>query len=872
MLSLHNITKDYDLGDAKVAALRGISVNFRKNEFVSILGPSGCGKTTLLNIIGGLDTYSSGDLRIKGVSTKEYRNRDWDAYRNHSVGFVFQSYNLIPHQSVLANVELALTLSGVSRKERRERARQVLEKVGLGDQLHKRPNQLSGGQMQRVAIARALINDPTILLADEPTGALDSDTSVQVMELLKEVAKDRLVIMVTHNPELAKEYSTRIIQLLDGRITHDSMPCTDEEAQSHGEKKQKKISMSFFTALSLSLNNLLTKKARTILISFAGSIGIIGIALILSLSNGVQLLIDRMERETLSSYPLVLEKTSVDLSSMMNMESALRDEVDRQTDRIYSVNVMTGMMDSMLTGSKTNHLSDFKEYLESGESGINELVSDIAYSYDTPLNLYHIRQDGSYVQTNPNQLMTDLGLMPEGSSSSMMSANMSPNVWNRLSSNKELLSTQYDVIAGRMPESYDEVVLLVSQDNEITDFSLYSLGLIDSAILKENLAKAARGEEATIDTQLRSYSYEEILDITFKLLVNTDVFAKENNQWVDKSADGAYMMSVLTGSEDIRVVGILRPAEDATAGAVSGMIGYTEELMSHLIQKVRDSSIAREQMASPDVDVFTGLPFVTSDQEKVYTMEELQAYCATLPEAQQQEIAGYVQQMMASGLDETAAATRIMHSIVSGAEGASYEGNLQKLGVSDPDEPSAISLYPIDFEAKDEISDLITEYNRLQSEEKQLTYTDYIGLMISSITTIINAVSYILIAFVSVSLVVSSIMIGIITYISVLERIREIGILRAIGASKRDISRVFNAETLSIGFTSGVLGIGTTLLLLIPINKIIEALTELSGVAVLPPQGGIILVIISMFMTFLAGLIPARIAANKDPVIALRTE
>ena len=871
MLTLQNITKDYALGDTVVPALRGVDVCFRKNEFVSILGPSGCGKTTLLNIIGGLDRYTSGDLIIDGISTKKYKDRDWDAYRNHSVGFVFQSYNLIPHQSVLSNVELALTLSGVSKKERRARAKAVLEKVGLGDQLSKRPNQLSGGQMQRVAIARALVNNPSILLADEPTGALDSETSVQIMELLKEVAQDRLVIMVTHNPELAEEYSTRIIRLLDGKIIDDSMPYTEEKEENKTKSKSKKPSMSFFTALSLSLNNLLTKKARTILISFAGSIGIIGIALILSMSNGVQLLINRMERETLSSYPITLERTSVDLSSMMDMGAALRDDVPREEGNIYSVNVMTGMMDTMLQGSKTNHLSEFKTYLESGTSGIEDLTSDIAYLYETPLNIYRVKSNGTYVQTNPNMLMTNLGLMPE--TSSMPSTAMSPglDVWSRLSDNEELLDTQYDIVAGRMPEKYNEVVLLVSPDNEITDFSLYSLGLEDSTELKEALMAAAKGEETVINTETHVYSYEDILSLEYKLLVNTDVFTKEASGWVDKSAEDAYMLTLLNSSETIRVVGIIRPAEDATTAAITGMIGYRSDLMTHLIEKVNTSPIVLEQKNNPDIDVFSGMPFSSDNVKDSYTVEEFQAYAQLLPEEQQAELMGYFQQLMEAGYDQDQAATQLMTSLNAGA-GGSYEENLTKLGVADPADPMAILLYPTDFEAKDEISDMIDAYNQDKEEADKLVYTDYIGLMISSITTIINAVSYILIAFVSVSLVVSSIMIGIITYISVLERTREIGVLRSIGASKRDISRVFNAETLTIGLVAGLFGIGLTIFLLWPINAIIQSLTDLKDVAVLPPQGAIILILISMLLTFIAGLIPARIASKKDPVIALRTE
>ena len=871
MLTLQNITKDYSLGDSVVTALRGVNVSFRKNEFVSILGPSGCGKTTLLNIIGGLDRYTSGDLIIDGISTKKYKDRDWDAYRNHSVGFVFQSYNLIPHQNVLSNVELALTLSGVSKKERRVKAKAVLEKVGLGDQLNKRPNQLSGGQMQRVAIARALVNDPSILLADEPTGALDSETSVQIMDLLKEVAKDRLVIMVTHNPELAEEYSTRIIRLLDGKIIDDTAPYQEVQEPNKEKIKTKKPSMSFFTALALSLNNLLTKKARTILISFAGSIGIIGIALILSMSNGVQLLINRMERETLSSYPITLERTSVDLSSMMDMGTALRDDTPRPDGSIYSVNVMTGMMDTMIQGSKTNNLSEFKAYLESGTSGIEDLTSDIAYTYETPLNIYRVNSNGTYMQTNPNSLMTDLGLMTETSSMIPTSMTMGLDVWARLTDNEDLLATQYDVVAGRMPEKYNEVVLLVSPENEITDFSLYSLGLRDSSKLKETLMAAAKGETVEIDTETQAYSFEEILSLEYKLLVNTDVYVKEASGWVDKSSEDAFMLTLLNQSESIRVVGIIRPAEDATTAAVTGLIGYRSDLMTHLLEKVNTAPIVLEQKSHPETDVFSGAPFSTADLKEFYTPEELQAYAATLPEDKQAELMGYYSQLMAAGFDEIQAATQLMASIYTPSDG-SYEENLSKLGVADPDDPSGILLYPIDFEAKDDISRIIDEYNQDKDEAQRLVYTDYIGLMISSITTIINAVSYILIAFVSVSLIVSSIMIGIITYISVLERTREIGVLRSIGASKRDISRVFNAETLTIGLTAGLFGIGLTVFLLWPINAIIEHLTDLKNVAVLPPEGAVALILISMLLTFIAGLIPARIASKKDPVIALRSE
>ena len=872
MLELKNITKEYPNGDAVIHALDDVSVCFRKNEFVSILGPSGCGKTTLLNIIGGLDRYTSGDLCIDGISTKEYRDRDWDSYRNHSVGFVFQSYNLIPHQTVLANVELALTLSGVSKKQRRARAVEVLQKVGLGDQLNKRPNQMSGGQMQRVAIARALINDPAILLADEPTGALDSESSLQVMELLKEVAKDRLVIMVTHNPELAEQYSTRIVKLRDGRITHDSMPYGGEGAAPAQEKRKRdrKPSMSFLTALSLSFNNLMTKKARTILIAFAGSIGIIGIALILSMSNGVQMLIDRMERETLSSYPLTLEKSTIDFSSMLTQNKVVTEDIQHDDDHIYSVNVMGSVMDTMLQGAKVNNLAEFKAYVESGESGLEELTSDISYVYSTPLNIYRSMEQGN-LQVNPNQLFNDMG-MGQMSQGSTISSPLQPSmdVWVQLIGNEDLLASQYDLLEGRMPASYNEVVLIVDEDNQITDFTLYSLGLLDPDELKDAIQKASRGEEVSLDTSTRVFANRDLIGLQFKLLTNSELFVKDGDVWIDKSQDPVYMTNVLSSSEDITLVGIIRPAEGATTATSNGVIGYRADLMTHLIDKVNSSAIVLEQKAKPDTDVFTGLPFDTD--AIVYTMADLEAYCATLPAEKQTELMGYAEQMRMSGMDEDAIATQLMSSLATQGTNATYEGNLLRMGAADLDNPEIINLYPMDFESKDAIAEIISKYNEGLAEEEKLSYTDYIGLMISSITIIIDAISYILIAFVAVSLVVSSIMIGIITYISVLERTREIGVLRSIGASKRDIARVFNAETLTIGTAAGIIGIGITALMLIPINAIIESLTSLKNAAVLPSAGAVILVGISMLLTFIAGLIPARIASRKDPVVALRTE
>ncbi len=869
MLELKNITKDYVVGENKVHALRGVSISFRENEFVSILGHSGCGKTTLLNIIGGLDRYTQGDLVIHGISTKKYRDRDWDTYRNHSVGFIFQTYNLIPHQNVLENVELALTLSGVSKKERRKRAREVLERVGLGDQLTKKPNQLSGGQMQRVAIARALVNNPSILLADEPTGALDTETSVQIMELLKEVAKDRLVIMVTHNPELARDYSTRIVRLLDGEIIDDSMPYEAISNASEEKKTVKKPSMSFFTALSLSLKNLMTKKTRTALVSFAGSIGIIGIALILSMSNGVQSLIDRMEAETLSSYPITIEKTSVDMSALMNMgHGSIDNDIPRDEDHIYSVNIMTSMIDTMLTGAKTNNLAEFKKYIESGQSNIRELTSDINYRYETSLNIYHLYDNGQFMQVNPNTFINDFGM--QQSSTAMQSSMMSMDVWRQLIGNDELLDSQFDIVAGKMPEKYNEVVFIVDEDNQLLDFTLYSLGFLDATELKQAIMTPPEESDVELQTGVTAYTFDDLIGLKFKLLTNTDVFAKEGNVWVDKSEDEAYMFTLLSQSEDIEVVGIIRPAEDAAGSTTNSVIGYRRDLMDHLISKVNTSAIVLEQQANPETNVFTGLPFDSGAQSQAYTMSDLQAYIATLPEQQQAEMLGYIEQMRASGMSDESIATRLMTS--GEQSSASYEENLAIMGVADLDYPSAIELYPTDFEAKDAISDLIKKYKAGLSEEDQISYTDYIGLMISSITTIINAVSYVLIAFVAVSLIVSSIMIGIITYISVLERTREIGVLRSIGASKRDISRVFNAETLTIGFTAGLLGILITLLLIIPINMVIEYLTQISNVAVLPVTAALILIVISMVLTFIAGLIPASFASKKDPVIALRTE
>ena len=869
MLKLENIKKDYITGDTAVHALKGVSVEFRKSEFVSILGQSGCGKTTLLNIIGGLDRYTSGELYIGGRATSDFRDRDWDNYRNHSVGFIFQSYNLIPHQSVLSNVELALTLTGVPRAERRRRAAEALEKVGLADQLNKKPNEMSGGQMQRVAIARALVNDPEILLADEPTGALDSETSVQIMELLKEISKDRLVIMVTHNPALAKQYSTRIIRLLDGNITDDSMPYSGDEEEKTEKKSGKRPSMSFLTALSLSLNNLMTKKARTFLTAFAGSIGIIGIALILSLSNGVNAYIARVEQETLSSYPITIEQAGMDVSQLVSdLMGKNEPSGDRENGKIYSNNVMTEMMSTMVNGISVNNLSELKKHIEK-TADFSDNSSEIEYKYSTVMNIY----DEKGNRVNPNTVFSTV--FPEGQSSGgnmqMSSSFSNTEVWTRLFENKEFLKKQYDVIAGRMPEKYNEIVLAVDKNNQISDYALYSLGLKDSAELEEMMKKAQAGEKIEPTAEV-SYSYDDILGLKFKLLCNTDYFEKNaDGTWSDKTDDSLYVSSKLnTAAEDITVVGIIRPADSSVANQTSGFVGYPESLMEHLINKVNDSEIVKAQKADPEKNVFTGRPFETDADNMTY--EQLTAYIATLPEKEQAEYNAYISQMTAAGQTKEQITEQFKAAIKQKNNNSTYDGNLKLMGVSSLDEPSVINIYPKDFEAKEKISDLITEYNKGVKDTEKITYTDYIGLMLSSVTTIINAISYILIAFISISLIVSSIMIGIITYISVLERTKEIGVLRAMGASKKDVSRVFNAETLIVGFAAGAIGILITLLLLIPINAVIAAVTDISGLAVLPFAGGAALVIISMLLTLISGLFPSRVAAKKDPVTALRSE
>ena len=837
MLELNGIRKTYVTGTTSVEALKGIDLKFRDSEFVSILGQSGCGKTTLLNIIGGLDKYTSGDLKINGRSTKDFKDRDWDAYRNNSIGFVFQSYNLIPHQTVLSNVELALTLSGVSKAKRRQRATEALEKVGLKEQIHKKPNQMSGGQMQRVAIARALVNDPDILLADEPTGALDTQTSIQIMDLLKEISKDRLIIMVTHNPELATQYSTRIIRLLDGTITDDSNPYngeddniatkTDEDSltdKKSGKTKKKKTSMSFFTALSLSLNNLMTKKTRTILTAFAGSIGIIGIALILSISNGIQNYIDRVQRDTLSSYPIQLQKESVDVSSMIeNMMGNKDKNVDHDKDKIYSNNIMTDMVNSMVAEVNSNNLKAFKSYLENHKSDVDGYISDIQYSYDVPLYIYSTDTSDGVTQLNPSSVMENMyGMSVSGDG--MMSAGMqNTSVWSRLFDNRQMLDEQYDLIAGSWADNYNEVMLVVDENNEIDDYTLYSLGFKDPAEVKKIFKNVIAGN--SYETEETQYTYDEVLDKKFKLVLPTELYRYNDTFgiWEDASHDDEYMTTVVNNAEEVKIAGIIRKNPDAASVSVSSGVAYTKDLMPYIIEKVNEAQIVKQQLADPEKDVFTGMSF-DNDKTSISTLEN----------------------------------------------------NKSLLGIASEDNPSEIDIYAKDFDSKEKLQDFINNYNDEVTadgrDEDTINYTDYVGILMSSVSTIITAISSVLIAFVAISLVVSSIMIGIITYISVLERTKEIGVLRSIGASKKDVSRVFNAETLIEGFVSGAMGIIITLILCIPANAVIKNVTDISNVAQLPVAGAVILVIISMLLTTIAGLIPAKMAAKKDPVVALRTE
>ncbi len=1004
MLELKGIRKEYPAGDGKVEALKGIDLQFRKSEFVSILGPSGCGKTTMLNIIGGLDGYTEGDLIINGTSTKEYKDRDWDSYRNHSVGFVFQSYNLIPHQTVLQNVELALTLSGVSKAERKERAKKALEEVGLGDQLYKKPNAMSGGQMQRVAIARALVNNPDIILADEPTGALDTETSVQVMEILKNISKDRLIVMVTHNPELAEQYSSRIIRMLDGNITNDSQPLTAEEkktidAEYEKEKKEaknnkvKKPSMSFTTSFMLSLKNLFSKKGRTALTSFAGSIGIIGIALILSVSQGMTTYIDAVQEDTLSSYPLTLEATTIELSTLMETFMNLTAEsTEHDKDAVYKKAALYNMMNAFNNlEQQENDLKSFKEFLEAElkkpDSELSKAVNGIGYTYDLKLNVYTKNVDGVIIPSDTEKILQELilkymnidmagmqssmesmGMMGGMTTSSMntMQIKLFQEMLTGLDGDpiNDLLKEQYDVIYGTWPNSYDEIVLVVDENNELDDITLYALGLLPEEKVEELMDAAMNGTELKVEEN--KWTFEEICKMEFKTVLNADCYAYDEatGLYTDLRETEAGLRYLYDNALTLKVTGIIRPNEDATAAMLKGNIGYTRMLTEYLIEKAKGSAVIEAQLANPTKDVITGLPFdsttgTLSDTEKEKAFREYIAgltdaekaatYIAisSIPPAEvvkqqvdavlgsmtradiEAQMAQAMSQQMSVSADEIAAylanmsdeeLNKLMTTAISeqvkaqyaaevvkqmasmtpeqlvGAltmametytteqcatyydevlefSKSTYEDNLIAMGYIDIESPATINIYASSFENKDIITAAIADYNKNVDDIKQIKYTDLVGLMMSSITTIINAITYVLIAFVSISLVVSSIMIGVITLISVQERTKEIGILRAIGASKKNVSRMFNAETMIVGFTAGLLGVVVTYILCIPINIILHEVTGIGNLsAIFPWEAAIILVAISVVLTLISGIIPSRSAAKKDPVVALRTE
>ena len=973
MLQLKKIKKDYITGDQPVHALKGIDLGFRESEFVAILGHSGCGKTTLLNIIGGLDKYTSGDLVINGKSTKNFSDADWDAYRNHSIGFVFQSYNLIPHQSVLSNVELALTISGVGKAERRRRAVEALEKVGLGDQLNKKPNQMSGGQMQRVAIARALVNDPDILLADEPTGALDSETSVQIMDILKEISANKLIIMVTHNPELAESYASRIIRIKDGVIIDDSDPYTaEEEEKVAAAKKERRTSMSFLTALSLSLNNLMTKKTRTVLTAFAGSIGIIGIALIMSLSNGIQNYIDKVQADTLSSYPITIQAESVDMTNMMTSLMGVRSQTEggmHDKDAVYSSTVMYDMMNSMISADKqTNNLKPFKEYIEDENSEIAQYISSVQYTYDLDMNLYAEDVDGNIAKTDVVQLMqTAMSSMYGGDYSSFFSTYGSYysviDIWQEMlpGENGEyinpFLKNQYDVLYGKWPENYDEAVLIVNENNEISDLVLYALGLKSTASIADDMQSFVSQE--TVEAKVESWSYEEICDMSFRYIFPADMYQYDEaeEKYINLGEEDLGLKTLYNNGLELKIVGVIRQNEDAVSGMMTGAIGYTHALIEYIAREAEQKDLVKKQLADKDYNILSGLKFLDTEDEALTKDRKQQAARDYIEQADEATIAElyikfmchpsdeYVKEMVDEQLEGTtrediekqiletypeyasmleqmdddmlfdyigkmagdqvreqyAAEMEKLYRELSDEElvedfgllvlededylwiynnamppvysEINYKETMKKLGYVDLDTPSVINIYASSFEDKDNISTAIKNYNSTVSKEDEITYTDIVALLMSSITTIINVISYVLIAFVAISLVVSSIMIGIITYISVLERTKEIGILRASGASNRDVSHVFNAETVIIGFTAGAIGIILTLLLNIPINMIVHDLTGIMSLnSALPAAGGIGLVLISMILTFIAGLIPSGIAARKDPVEALRTE
>ena len=971
MLKLVDIKKDYLTGDNAVHALKGVSLEFRESEFVAIEGVSGCGKSSLLNIIGGLDQYTSGDLIINGKSTKHFTDGDWDAYRNHSIGFVFQSYNLIPHQSVLSNVELALTLSGVSPSERKRRAIESLEKVGLGDQIYKKPNQMSGGQMQRVAIARALVNNPDILLADEPTGALDTHTSVQIMDLLKEISQDKLIIMVTHNPDLANQYATRIIRLRDGEVISDSLPYHSDEALSPKRGKMKKTSMSFFTALGLSTNNLLTKKTRTLLTAFAGSIGIIGIALIMSLSNGIQNYIDFIQKDTLSSYPLQIFAESMDMSTLVTSlmgTQAAKEENQHEKDAVYSSTVLYSLMNSIVNSdTKTNNLRPFKAWLNNPDSEINHYISAIQYSYDLDMNLYAKDLDGKITKTDTAQLMQDaMSTTFGGDYSAFFSSSYSQlysvmDAWSEIrpGASGELVDPQivdsYDLLYGHWPQKYDEAVLMIDQNNEVSDLVLYAIGLKSTATLSDDMQMFL--SEQDLRTEIEAWSYEDVCKMSFRYIFPADMyrFDEENGEYVYIGDEELSLATLYQNGLEVKIVGIIRPDADSNSG-ISGAVYYTHALIEHVVEEAKTKELVRKQLADETVDVFNSLPYLEGD-EALTNNKKVKAAKEYIAAASDEEIAdvyiafmsvppeGYLDEVIDEQMAETSRED-IENMILSSNPGYSgmisqldddmlfsfinemmaqnitdaygeqmrelYEklddselvndfrllalddddylwiynnaippvysenklkDNYRKLGFVDLDDPNEIVIYASSFEDKDSIAKAIEHYNDLATDDNKIEYTDLVATLMSSITNIINVITYVLIAFVAISLVVSSIMIGIITYISVLERTKEIGILRAIGASKRDVSRVFNAETVIIGFGAGAIGVVLTILANIPITAIVHDLTGIMVLkAELPVTGAVFLIVVSMALTFIAGLIPSGMAARKDPVEALRTE
>lgn len=909
MLQIQKISKKYKTGTLVQDALDEVTLNLRDNEFVAVLGPSGSGKTTLLNIIGGLDRYDSGNLVINGISTKDYKDRDWDSYRNHTIGFVFQSYNLIPHQTILSNVELALTISGVSRAARKKRAKHALEQVGLGDQIHKRPNQMSGGQMQRVAIARALVNDPDILLADEPTGALDSETSIQVMELLKEVAKNRLVVMVTHNPELAEQYATRVVKLRDGKVTDDSNPFEVDSTKLAPPKHANmgRASMSFFTALSLSFQNLWTKTGRTILTSFAGSIGIIGIALILALSNGVNAYIADIQKSTMTSYPITIQAQSIDLSSIMetgmnNVEN-YKEAADHKLDGVYSNGKSLEMTSSIATSITENNLTRFKRYLDDPDSAIQSYIGEngIVYSYDTKFYVYTYDPEGELVNTDGSTLES----AENTSFNTMGNMGQTPGVQQRTSGHfgelmpgsggsgiSSAVTDSYDVLYGSWPAQYNDVVLILDENNEIPATTLYEIGVLPSSAYKELMKKIESGEKIEVETQ--KWSYEDICGKSFYMIPACDTYTANQNGTFDQiTEDEAELKNLLESAVELKITGVIRPKEDAANATVQSTFGYTKALTDYLIHYTNESSVVKAQKADKAVNVLNGMVFEPEDEAD--KIADTKTYLANLGVSDKAKLCKEISQTvyadepdmlsemlavseteLASTLDlylenpEDEVLLSIYNTYISPG---SYDDNMKAFGVVSLDAPSSINIYADTFEAKDSIAQCITDYNASAAEADRIAYTDYVALLMSSVTTIVNVITYVLIAFVAVSLVVSSIMIGIITYISVLERTKEIGILRAIGASKRNISQVFNAETFIIGLCAGLIGVGITLLLLVPGNAIIHAVTGSASVnASLPVVGAVILILLSMALTLLGGLIPSRKAAAKDPVTALRTE